>query len=149
MKKCPYCTGENQDKASVCLFCGKTFPPASVKKGKMTAGGCIVVSLLVIGFVIAMIVTIGGGSNKETPISDSESAWYACRQFTEARLKAPKTADFEHYNASGVRRMNANEWKVNLFVDAENSFGAMLRNEFECVVQNQGDSWKLVSIQEK
>lgn len=33
-------------------------------------------------------------------------------------------------------------------VDAENSFGAMLRKEFYCHLQDKGDSWYLISITE-
>jgi hypothetical protein len=31
-------------------------------------------------------------------------------------------------------------------VDAENSFGAMIRTDYECTVEREGDTWDLVRI---
>jgi len=146
MKNCPYCTGENSDHENTCVYCGRPLPKPARKK--LSIWAFLLISLVVIVLCIGVASMIGGGDS-ETSISPSESAWYACRQFTEARLKAPKTAEFERYNSSKVSRLNAVEWVVRMNVDAENSFGAMLANEFECVLQDLGENWKLISIEEQ
>ena len=148
MKKCPYCTGENQDKASVCVFCGRAFPKVQSVKPKQTCGSVAMFLFLGIGGIIALILLLSGGPSKPEPLTKSQSAWYTCRQFVEDRLKAPKTADFETYKENQVSHVDYDEWKVNMNVDAENSFGAMLRSEFSCHLQDKGETWYLISIVE-
>ncbi|MBA4376972.1 MAG: hypothetical protein C0401_12490 [Anaerolinea sp.] len=145
MKKCQYCTGENSDRESTCAFCGRPLPKPASKK--LSIWAFLLISLVVIALCIGVASMISGGDS-ETSISPSESAWYACRQFVEDRLKAPKTADFERYDANKVTKYNKSEWIVTITVDAQNSFGAMIRSEFICSVRDQGDTWKLLSLEE-
>ena len=42
-------------------------------------------------------------------------------------LKAPSTAEFCSYTEMEATNLGGNEWKITGYVDAENSFGAMLR----------------------
>lgn len=58
-------------------------------------------------------------------------ARYTCERHVKSRLKAPSTAKFEVERSSllGVGR-----YRVIGYVDAENSFGAMLRSAYVCDV---------------
>lgn len=69
------------------------------------------------------------------------SAEYYCKEFVKDRLKAPSTADFA-VSHTGV----GPQYHVSGTVDAENSFGAKIRSDFTCVVRDEGDSWRLVSL---
>lgn len=68
-----------------------------------------------------------------------------CQQFVEDRLKSPGSADFSDEDATE----NSNgSWTVTGVVDSDNSFGASIRNSYECTVRHSvGDNWKLVDLQ--
>jgi hypothetical protein len=52
----------------------------------------------------------------------------------ENNLKAPSTADFGFPDEEMVSQLNDSTYYVTGFVDAQNSFGAMLRSNYECRV---------------
>ena len=56
-----------------------------------------------------------------------------CKVAIESRLKAPSTADWSR-GESGKWRDHPGYFLVRYAVDAENSFGAKLRNRYECQV---------------
>jgi hypothetical protein len=60
-------------------------------------------------------------------------------------LKAPSTAKFPSYNFEldhyFIEQLGTNTYRVKSHVDAQNSFGAMLRNEFSVIVTTDGSVW--------
>ena len=58
----------------------------------------------------------------------------ACEDQVRAQLKSPSTASFSNMSASG----NGSSWDVVGSVDAENSFGAAIRSDFNCDVKFTG-----------
>jgi len=144
VKTCPRCTGQNPSNARICEYCGKPFaPPAPRKKQDW---GAILLVVVVVGLCLGVAFLF---NNNDAPsMTTSESAWFTCREFISDRLKAPSTAKFERYNSSKVVKYDYDEWKVTMYVDAENSFGAMMRNDFYCHLQDRGDEWYLISIDE-
>ena len=114
----------------------------------------LTVAILVI--ILLIICGIGIGEfdrNKieNVDIKDSKDAWYTCEIFIERVLKAPTTADFEHFNEERVYSIDANIWAVQMYVDAQNSFGAQIRSEFYCETQYfpNEDEWRLLEIDER
>lgn len=87
-------------------------------------GGIVLSAVLVAG-------VIGGGAG-------AGAAKVACHNRVESALKAPSTAQF----SSTVSKHNTREddFLVEGTVDAENSFGAMVRSSFQCVVDTSGSS---------
>ena len=85
---------------------------------------------------LAMALTILAGCSGTPRCEDDIAAFVMANGFVEKTLKAPATADFASYTDPGVgvtRSTGANgtcEFTVRTFVDAENSFGAKLRNNF-------------------
>ena len=95
-----------------------------------------------LGFIVVGVVAIGitalsgGGSGSNDAELRGITAERACEDAVRDALKAPSTAEFADSSSS----RSGSTWTVTGAVDAENSFGAMLRNTFECSVTFQGDS---------
>lgn len=79
-------------------------------------------------------------------------AYIMAKDFIKDRLKSPSTAKFASYSDSKTNvTYNKNEgyYTVTVWVDSQNSFGAMLRKTFQAKVRpTNNDIWELVSINE-
>jgi len=67
-----------------------------------------------------------------------------CREAVRPKLKAPSTAQFpggEKVESSGTT------YRVFGQVDAQNSFGAMLRTDYRCVATLDGAEWDVYSVE--
>jgi hypothetical protein len=75
-----------------------------------------------------------------TSTTTIEGAYVACEDAVRLRLKAPGTAQFGGRQASTT---NPNQIPIYVtgWVDAENSFGALLRMEYECTVGHDERGW--------
>ena len=71
-----------------------------------------------------------------------------CEQFVKGRLRAPKTAEFARMSESQVQEGDLpGEYFVRSHVDAQNAFGALIRNPYDCVVQDTcGGNYKLTAL---
>ncbi len=68
----------------------------------------------------------------------------------EDHLKAPSTAEFPLYTPGQTKKLSDDDiWEIKSYVDAQNSFGAMLRTRFVMVIQDRGDVWHLLSLEIK
>lgn len=84
---------------------------------------------------------LGTPSNAETKPADSSYAACACAQDrVTSMLKAPRTAKFQSGCAKTVEHVEGSNYVVTSYVDAENSFGAMLRQNYRCHVNVIGSS---------
>lgn len=103
--------------------------------------------------IIIMILVSGAGSSSSksnTPQDLSSDAWYICQDFIKDKLKAPSTAEFEVRNKNHIIDEGDNTFTITMNVDAENSFGAMIRDTFYCRVHyTTGDQWILYSLTTK
>jgi hypothetical protein len=96
--------------------------------------GClgIIVVLVVAFFVYSATRDRSGDEARDQPVL----AQIACENAVKNSLKAPSTAKFTGTQASAT----GSSYRVTGAVDAENSFGAALRNTFECSVTFSGDT---------
>lgn len=79
----------------------------------------------------------GGGAADQKLIS-------TCRDGVKARLKAPSTAQFSQESIAG---MTETRWKVSGVVDAQNGFGAMLRQRYSCQADKDGaGGWTVYNV---
>lgn len=75
------------------------------------------------------------------------SALVMSQKFVARRLKAPATADFASITESKVTHLGEGEFLVVSYVDAQNSFGAKLRNHYACRLKDAGnDNWQLIDL---
>lgn len=102
--------------------------------------GCGLLVALIFGGALVWTVFDGGDSADD----EGQLSEYMCQQFVKDRLKAPSTADFsdEDHTNSGDH-----QWIVTGVVDAENSFGAMLRSSYRCELKVDGEDWIPLSVQ--
>jgi len=125
--------------------------PIPQKKNSHTTLYVILISALVIIFCggIAYLVDKSGGSNNNA--ASPYNAKYECEVFVKDRLKAPSTAKFSNEQAYTLQTQT-DAFQVTGDVDAQNGFGAMLRNSFTCDVRrvsvdsSGGEEWNLINL---
>lgn len=146
-KKCPQCLAEVDPKAKKCLHCGSKLPqPTSM-----------LVKVLVVVFGVGIFTSIFAGIASTPSSTSSEpeqpstyqlelSARVYSESFIERLLKAPSTAKFCHET---VTDLGDNRWKITSCVDSQNSYGAMIRSDWETTIAylggdiDSGSNWKL------
>ena len=110
-------------------------------------------------FLLILLFTVVGCFSPEKPLtpeeiaakqqySDSIDARTWAKIYVQNSLKAPKTAEFQNvldFAVAPATDKNGKPlkdvWEVSGYVDAQNSFGAMLRNKFYIKLTKIGDKW--------
>lgn len=165
-KKCPFCGRMVPGNTTLCE-CGYRFNPEKplsgeeikhaekleqVKKKQTGVGTTIKVLLVILGILVVIYIISNGGngrsSSKPTPTPDwNYDSYYMCKEFITKYLKAPSTAEFQRYSEITVKSYGSETFGMRLYVDAENSFGAMIRGTYDCKVRHgDGDMWYLESL---
>lgn len=145
-KKCSQCLAEVSPQAKKCSHCGSKIPQPTSPIVKLLA---IVLTIGVFSSII--ISSMSGGSStrsqpKQPTVYDYEQSAIAYAEpYITRLLKSPSTADFCRGTATDL---GDNKWQVSSCVDSQNSYGAMLRSNWQAVmVYTGGDpdnigSWK-------
>jgi hypothetical protein len=110
--------------------------------------------LRVVIFGLAGIVLLGAilstGQGDRGVCESKSDAFAMSQEFVRKRLKAPSTASFPWISDRdvGVRYLGDCIHEVAAYVDAQNSFGAMLRSRYYVKLQNeQGtDKWRALHV---
>jgi hypothetical protein len=100
---------------------------------------------LVIAVVVLAIAAVGVGVAlvlREPGSDTSNAAIEACQDAVRKQLRSPSSAKFSEDRV--VERAGATHY-VHGVVDAQNGFGAMLRNRYECIANQQGASWSVAN----
>jgi hypothetical protein len=88
-------------------------------------------------------------SNAASRSPDRSDACFMSQKFVKQDLKAPSTAEFPLWNETNCQVSRRKRiWVVNSYVDAQNSFGAMIRSNYavEMIYYPATDAWTLVDI---
>ena len=79
--------------------------------------------LILFVFIISLFIS---GCSSDPKID----AWNCAQDAVKYRLKSPSTAKFPAYSASYVSDLGNNRYRISAHVDAQNSFGATIRQSF-------------------
>lgn len=121
---------------------GKNESDTKIRKGPPKWLG-ILIAVLLIGGMVALAVTVifAEKTFDETEKDDygntTADVWSAAKDTVSSKLKAPSTAKFCTRSEATIERSN-NRWTVSGWVDAQNSFGATIRNDFTVVIVYSG-----------
>lgn len=106
----------------------------------------------VLPFIIFVILSLifGKKSVTQTKVEtgqDDVEIYSMSQLFVERALKAPSTAEFPTTSHANITK-EGNIYKVSCFVDAQNSFGAMIRSNYytEMSYDSASENWTLLDI---
>lgn len=151
-KNCPACSREVSITAKTCPQCGHDLEA----RAKVIAA--VVLGALCLGCF--WLCCGGGASLFTTPPTEEEraaaeareekrAAWYLCTRLVEGELAAPSTAEWPLWDDAEVSltRTGPDAWRVRGYVDAENRFGAQVRQRFTCAFhRDRPDHWSVDSL---
>lgn len=109
-------------------------PGAPTKRG--WGLGRWVIALLVLAGMYGCVSSLSG-SPDDDEVSDYEVRMQ-CERWVKDRLKSPASAEFSGHNVAGANP----SWTVTGVVDSQNGFGAMVRSDWTCSIQLDGDTWR-------
>jgi len=99
--------------------------------------GCLIAFGLFVLFAILV-----SSCAKPEPKDSALSAYIISQQFVEEKLRSPSTAKFPMFREAHVTNIGEGKYIVIAYVDAQNHFGATIRNNFSATVKYAGDnSW--------
>jgi len=149
LRKCTDCRKKVSDQAGRCPNYGAPVVPQPAKPFRsvrrfFSGFFWVIVAFMVIG---AMLPDSNSSSNNHsvsgavvtTPTGytiDKHGAVASCRMQVEDSLKSPSTAKFVNPwgDESLKPRLKDNTWEQLVAVDAQNSFGAVIRSKWLCVI---------------
>ena len=119
---------------------GGVYMAEEAKKGNKALGCFTLIVILISVVTIMSMCSSGEPEAKDT--DKTVNAWVMAQQFVEKQLKSPSTAKYPWGYKDYVTDLGNGKYSIRAYVDSENGFGAMLRTNFYCVVQNtEGDNW--------
>jgi hypothetical protein len=98
-----------------------------------------IVRLLLV-FVISLPLVIWAKEKRQLSNEEKETAFNMAVRYISAMLKAPSTAHFCSIEESRFKAKGKTGVSVDLWVDAQNSDGAMLRKVWSCQVDTNSRS---------
>ena len=162
-RECPYCKEKVKYEAVICMHCKSSLPPIPPKKWYQGWKG-----LLLVFFGLAIIGNLAGtGTSPSTPPKpetpeeiaaeqeslDGDRAAYAAKEYVKKALKAPSSAKFPFIDDFAVAPKTDKQgkklkdvWEVSSYVDSQNSYGAMIRQQWYVKMKKNNDSWALLDI---
>lgn len=99
--------------------------------------------------VTALVLALAGGGyaayalTHPGPSEPASGSIAACQDAVRKQLRSPSTAKFSEDRV--VEEAGATHY-VHGVVDAQNGFGAMLRNRYECIANQSADRWSIADV---
>lgn len=161
MTICLNCSRDVGWTVSVCPACGVDVLHYAAPPKKSYCGVYFAAVLLLGVMVIAWRMNTTPSLPDNAPVQAIQrertyskiEVWVYAKELVSRQLKAPASAKwpddglFSGVNAEDfVTKIGSNSYEVAAWVDAENSFGALLRKRFECRIAIAGDTARLLSL---
>lgn len=167
---CPECKQEISDRAGSCPNCGyplghptsdsdfKASRPRVKRKPDKSSIGCLGWTGIIAVAFILLVAIFGGnggssgpynssGTNYDEPEYDDIGAWIVTEKFVKRRLKSPSTAEFPSMTDADITQ-TGKKFEISSYVDAQNSFGAQIRKDFNITVEYAGGgNWNLIDLE--
>lgn len=105
------------------------------------AGAIAAVAIISVGWIVYRAATTG---SHETVGDIREKVVAACHSGVIAQLKAPGAAKFVRDERLSI--LSETRQQVEGSVDAQNTFGAMIRTRYTCRADKDGADWKAVLV---
>ena len=115
--------------------------PGEEQSKKVSLAPLVIAAIFVVIFICLMSRCGSDSSEPEVDKGDSTDAYLVCQDFVSEGLKAPSTAEFASMSNSTINNTSGDYWSVSSYVDAQNSFGAMIRTHFVCELTYRGDDY--------
>ena len=80
-------------------------------------------------------------------VGDTHSAWAYVQIAVEGTLKSPSSAEFPFSGHRSVKYLGEGRYAFDSYVDAQNSFGAVLRTHFRGVIKRVEGGWQIEEIE--
>lgn len=138
--KCRECGKDVSSEATTCPHCGVSLQERESGCFRW-AGGCATIAVLSLFAIILLSRNSGGPAVESTDLR--ADAYFACTEFAKRQLKAPATAKFPDYSDRSAIQISTGQekrWIVATHVDAQNSFGAMIRSDVGCFMTHVSGS---------
>jgi hypothetical protein len=119
----------------------------AVAKPKADGANSFVLALCI--FVGMLVFGLRSGGSDVTRTNDDRKSWpiTMAQAFVREHLKSPSSASFPwSFDEYRVTNGIGNEWTVSGYVDAVNGFNANLRTHWTVKMSDDGDDWRLLSI---
>jgi hypothetical protein len=87
-------------------------------------------------FILITIITVfvAGCSSGDSEDDKARTAYYCSQTVVESNLKSPSTADFPLFDDATVTKLSNDRYKIESYVDAENSYGAKIRSDYSVTI---------------
>jgi hypothetical protein len=130
-----------------CLSCGNTFqnPFKSQQPNNKKRRNWIIA---IVVFVVLCIIGNhnNNGGNSANGGNAKYEIYYMAKKYVKNQLKAPSSAKFPSFNDISVVDLGNNVYKVDAYVDAQNSFGTMVRSYYTITASNNSYTWTVQSF---
>ena len=113
------------------------------RQGKAKQGciGCLVIVIII--FIIGAIFSSCTGEE-----GSKAQASIMAEKFVAESLKSPGSAKFQPPADQNIKYLGEGRYSIRAWVDSQNSFGALVRTHYGCIVKYDGDHrWTLESLE--
>ena len=152
MKPCKECNNDVSDRAKVCPHCGIKHP--TTKNWQVA----VFIAFIALAFVYTIYepeltpeqTAADELADRTETCSSKFDAIYMSTVFVQGTLASPSTAKFPSAANNRVvyKYLDGCEHHINSYVDAQNLYGATVRNEYYAILKYsiEHDSWSLIDL---